>query len=93
MPGPNEILHQWPSEEELMSCLAAEALNSSHQAYVTIMGDKTDFGGAKTVGYDFSLVDGRGEPLRYPIKLVSRTTIGEAALDEFRSGGREIDED
>ena len=37
---------------------------------------RTDFDGAQTIVYEWSLRDECGEPLRYPIQMVSRTIFG-----------------
>lgn len=83
MPGPNEVLHQWENEQHMLVCLATEELGPGHPAFVTTMADRAEFDGARTVSYEFSLVDGRGEPLTFPIKLVSRTTFDKAVLREI----------
>ncbi len=56
--------------DELMLALARKIV-----AGIQSMISRTDFDGAETVVYEWSLRDGRGDPLCYPIQLVARTTF------------------
>ncbi|MDE2934615.1 MAG: hypothetical protein OXS47_12230 [Chloroflexota bacterium] len=85
VPGPNEIHHRWQSEDELLNALSTEPLHFGQQATIQAMTSRTDFDGAETVVYEWSLRDGRGDPLRYPIQLVARTSFD--AIEESEGGG------
>ena len=81
MPDPNEILSQWESEDDLLRALShgpIGPLGQANSAPIHAVSSRVDFDGADTVQYDFALRDGRGEPLRYPILLVSATAVEEA---------------
>ncbi len=75
MPEPNEIHHRWESEDELLNALSLEPLDVGQSAAIQSMINRIEFGGAETVAYEWSLRDGRGDPLRFPIQLVARTTF------------------
>ena len=85
MPRPNEIHHRWQDEDELLSALSTESLHFGQRAGIQSMIKRTDFDGAETVAYEWSLRDGRGDPLRYPIQLVARTTFD--AVEEIEDIG------
>jgi len=69
-PEPIEVLLSWNTEQEMMRDLRGFVLESTGR----LMG-MFEPGGAKTTEYLLMLRDGRGEPLRFPIKVVSRTTF------------------
>ena len=85
MPGPNEIHHRWENESELLKALSTEPLNIQQRADIQSLIRRTEFGGAETVLYEWSLRDGRGDPLHYPLQLVARTTF--EALEEVEDAG------
>ena len=53
-------------------------LGQANSSLIHVVSSRVNFDGADTVTYDFALRDGRGEPLRYPILLVSATAVAEA---------------
>ena len=59
----------------LLNALSTEPLDVVQSAAIQSMINRTEFDGEDTVVYEWSLRDGRGDPLRYPIQLVARTTF------------------
>ncbi len=76
VPEPNEIIHTWTNEEELLRDLIG-LLGTGARAADESFRDLVDFDGADVITYDWSVRDGRGKPLDFPILLVSATRVGE----------------
>ena len=72
MPEPNEILHAWEDEGALMMDLRG----AMHRALQELNDTSTDLVADAEI-FQWSLRDGRGQQLTYPIHLVSRTTYEE----------------
>ncbi len=82
MPEPNEVIHTWTDEDDL--------LNNIRGVLFEKTGRHAGFGpgAAPTVEYVLTLQDRFGEPLRFPLRLVSRTSFplegGESAKEQHR---------
>lgn len=67
--APIEIVHTWQHEIELLMELIYQ--KRSWRLPIEVRDEESDFGEAMRL----SLMDSRGEPLRYPLRLVSETSF------------------
>lgn len=79
----DEIIHTWKDEETFIGCLTLEPVHPVHTAWAQGMNRKMEFG-PETVEYDFRLIDGRGESIVFPTRLVSNTTVHDEAPAHWR---------
>ena len=83
---PNEVLFTWETELDLHWDLIVIGMKSDTKLREGLQRHEREFGGEEV--QSLSLVDGNGEPLVMPIKLVSHTTVLDT--DRIRaSRGRE----
>ena len=67
--APIEIVHTWQGELELLMELIYQ--KRSWRLPIEVHDEEPEFGEAMRL----SLMDSRGEPLRYPLRLVSETSF------------------
>ena len=65
--APIEIVHTWQHERELLMEIIYQ--RRSWRLPIEVHDEESDFAEAMRL----SIMDGKGEPLRYPLRLVSET--------------------
>lgn len=71
---PDEILHTWEDEVRFLPCLAKEPLMDPRLSAGDLFFE-ADHDPLTPLAGGLRLMDGNGEPLVYPIRLVSDTRV------------------
>ena len=95
-PTPNEVVYTWDTEHDLLVAIGDVKIPQGYYGGVAGLVDTvdatTDADGSMTITLElmkFSLIDGAGEPLKFPLRLVSATQYAREFIpppDRFQQG-------